>query len=88
MNFLCSCRDIKRQVLCDANIALFVLVYEWSELKDAAYDMTDIILLILQGIQAAADNKVRCALFKVQRGLLRVQCVFTMIDVCAVFAHI
>ena len=67
MNFSSICKE-KRLLLRPGNIPLLVLASEWSNLKDVAYGKIDLVLLLLQGIQAASEDKVRCALLKVSRG--------------------
>ena len=58
MNFNIDCKDKKHPGL-QRVVPLLVLAKEWGNLGKDAFDQTDIVLLLLQGIRHADDEKVR-----------------------------
>lgn len=58
MNFSVDCSE-KRSPCLQRVVPLLTLVKEWGYQGIDAFQQTDVVLLLLQGIQLADDDKVR-----------------------------
>ncbi len=57
LNVDCSHSD---PLLSAVTIPLLVAVREWGTEENAAYAQTELLMIIVEGVQAAAERKVRC----------------------------
>ncbi len=57
LNVDCSHSD---PLLSAVTIPLLVAVREWGAEENAAYAQTELLMIIVEGVQAAAERKVRC----------------------------